>query len=185
MKTQILNKESPKEVFSGSKGFGMAELGIAEGNIADTSSFSTGEYAKHISLVFLELHKNGLSYKIARHINALVPEKESHLFNATHATWIYQNYHIALGLLKNNKSRKLFQLLIAAEDDRSYNKSINKLRKEIKTSPANMWHILNKFRELNLIAEPETQKGEPKIIRLNLKDYEVIIRALNIMLVHL
>lgn len=154
--------------------------------MADLSSFSVSDYTKHVLSIFKELREKGINYETSLHINALVNvDNPSNLFNERHASWIYKNHTKAFDLLTNDKARKLFQLLAAGEGQASHNKSINKLRKEIKTSPANMWYILGKFRELVLIVESEAGKGDPKYIRLNSDGLEVIIKVLSIMLIQL
>ena len=152
----------------------------------DISAFTAKDYVAHVAKIMKGLVNNGLDYSASIHLNALVGRTgENPKFSQKHADWVYQNHKKAFELLKKPIARKVFQYLRNAEENGDVVKSINKLRRDLKTHPQTLWRVLNEFRDISLLESSESGKGESIQLKLNLKEYEVIIRALNIVLIDL
>ena len=122
--------------------------------------------------------KKCLDFEISNQINSLV-SKQAYGFQTHEADWMYANYSLVLGLMKEDPAKELLRIL--SKND--FNKNVSKVIKELGVTRPAFYRLLKKFEKLNLVKQPENyEKGDEKILSLNIKEIPIIIASLRLLI---
>ena len=122
--------------------------------------------------------KKCLDFEISNQINSLV-SKQAYGFQTYEADWMYANHSLILGLMKEDPAKELLRIL--SKND--FNKNVSKVIKELGVTRPAFYRLLKKFEKLNLVKQPENyEKGDEKILSLNIKEIPIIIASLRLLI---